>query len=55
MFEDVEDLYDQEIENRLTVLTIRIEAGLMLSMGIMIAVIEVAFYLPIFEMGVRLK
>jgi type II secretory pathway component PulF len=42
--------YDQEVENRLTVLTTMIESLLMTSMGIV-----VALYLPIFEMGARLK
>jgi type IV pilus assembly protein PilC len=55
MLEDVADFYDQEVENRLTVITTMIEPILMLSMGIVIAVIVVALYLPIFEMGARLK
>ena len=55
MLEDVADFYDQEVENRLTVLTTMIEPILMLSMGIVMAVIVVALYLPIFEMGAHLK
>ncbi len=55
MLEDVSDFYEQEVENRLTVLTTMIEPVLMLSMGLVIAVIVVALYLPIFEMGARLK
>lgn len=55
MLEDVADFYDQEVENRLTVLTTMIEPVLMLSMGIVMAVIVVALYLPIFEMGAHLK
>lgn len=55
MLEDVADFYEQEVENRLTVLTTMIEPVLMLTMGIVIAVIVVALYLPIFEMGARLK
>jgi type IV pilus assembly protein PilC len=55
MLEDVSDFYEQEVENRLTVITTMIEPVLMLSMGIVIAVIVVALYLPIFEMGARLK
>jgi type IV pilus assembly protein PilC len=55
MLEDVSDFYEQEVENRLTVITTMIEPVLMLTMGIMIAVIVVALYLPIFEMGARLK
>jgi type IV pilus assembly protein PilC len=55
MLEDVAEFYDQEVENRLTLLTTMIEPVLMLTMGIVIAIIVVALYLPIFEMGARLK
>ncbi len=55
MLEDVADFYDQEVENRLTTLTTMIEPVLMLSMGLIMAVIVVALYLPIFEMRSRLK
>jgi type IV pilus assembly protein PilC len=55
MLEDVADFYEQEVESRLTVLTTMIEPVLMLTMGIVIAFIVVALYLPIFEMGARLK
>jgi type IV pilus assembly protein PilC len=55
MLEDVADFYDQEVENRLTTLTTMIEPVLMLCMGLVMAFIVVALYLPIFEMGSRLK
>ncbi len=55
MLEDVSDFYEQEVENRLTVLTTLIEPVLMLSMGLVIAFIVVALYLPIFQMGATLK
>jgi type IV pilus assembly protein PilC len=55
MLEDVADFYDQEVENKLTALTTMIEPVLMLTMGLVMAVIVVALYLPIFEMGSRLK
>jgi type IV pilus assembly protein PilC len=55
MLEDVAEFYDQEVENRLSLLTTMIEPVLMLTMGIVIAVIVVALYLPIFEMGAHLK
>ncbi len=55
MLEDVADFYDQEVENSLTALTTLIEPVLMLAMGIMIALIVVALYMPIFEMGGRIK
>ena len=55
MLEDVADFYEQEVENRMANITSMIEPVLMLAMGIVIAVIVVALYLPIFEMGARLK
>ncbi|HEX9020144.1 MAG TPA: type II secretion system F family protein [Nitrospirota bacterium] len=55
MLEDVAEFYDQEVENSLTVLTTMIEPVLMVCMGLVMAVIVVALYLPIFEMGARLK
>jgi type IV pilus assembly protein PilC len=55
MLEDVADFYDQEVENRLTVITTMIEPVLMIAMGLVMAFIVVALYLPIFEMGSRLK
>jgi type IV pilus assembly protein PilC len=55
MLEDVADFYDQEVENRLTAITTMIEPVLMLCMGVLMAFIVVALYLPIFEMGSRLK
>ncbi len=55
MLEDVADFYDQEVENRLTALTTLIEPVLMLCMGLVMAVIVVALYLPIFEMGANIK
>lgn len=55
MLEDVSDFYEQEVESRLTMLTTMIEPVLMLFMGVVIAVIVVALYLPIFEMGAQLK
>ena len=55
MLEDVADFYEQEVENRMTNITSMIEPVLMLTIGVVIAVIVVALYLPIFEMGARLK
>jgi type IV pilus assembly protein PilC len=55
MLEDIAEFYDQEVENRLALLTTMIEPVLMVSMGMIIAVIIVALYLPIFEMGSRIK
>lgn len=55
MLEDVAEFYEQEVENRLTDLTTMIEPVLMLVMGVVIAFIVVALYLPIFEMGAKLR
>jgi type IV pilus assembly protein PilC len=55
MLEDIAEFYDQEVENKLTVLTTMIEPVLMLTMGVVMAFIVVALYLPIFEMGAHLK
>jgi type IV pilus assembly protein PilC len=55
MLEDIAEFYDQEVENSMTLLTTMIEPVLMVSMGLIIAVIVVALYLPIFEMGSRIK
>ncbi len=55
MLEDVADFYDQEVENSLSTLTTMIEPVLMLCMGVVMAFIVIALYLPIFEMGSRLK
>jgi len=55
MLEDVADFYDQEVENRMATLTTLIEPVLMLCMGLVMAVIVIALYLPIFEMGAHLK
>lgn len=55
MLEDVADFYDQEVENRLTAITTLIEPVLMLCMGLVMAVIVVALYLPIFEMGAQIR
>lgn len=54
MLEEVSDFYEQEVENKLTALTTLIEPILMLGMGLVIAFIVLALYLPIFEMGARM-
>ena len=54
MLEDISDFYEQEVENKLTALTTMIEPVLMLMMGLVIAFIVIALYLPIFEMGARM-
>jgi len=53
--EDATKQYKQEEENRLTVLATMVEPLLMFSVGIMIALLVVALYLPIFKMRARRK
>lgn len=55
MLEDISDFYEQEVENKLTALTTMVEPVLMLMMGLVIAFIVVALYLPIFEMGAQIR
>jgi type IV pilus assembly protein PilC len=48
---DVADFYDDELENRLNLLTSAVEPILMLIMGLLIGFIVVAMYLPIFQLA----
>jgi type IV pilus assembly protein PilC len=48
---DVADFYDDELENRLNLLTSAVEPVLMLIMGLLIGFIVVAMYLPIFQLA----
>lgn len=51
MLGDVANFYEAEVEKRLVRLTTMIEPLLMLVMGLMIGLIVVAMYVPIFQMG----
>jgi len=51
MLEDLSDYYDNQVEGYLSRLTTMIEPVLMMSMGLLIAFIIVAMYVPIFQMG----
>jgi type IV pilus assembly protein PilC len=45
------DLYDSEMDTRLTALTAVIEPVIMIGMGLVVAVIVVVLYLPIFSLS----
>ena len=51
MLGDIADYYEAEVEQRLTKLTTMIEPILMMIMGLMIAFIIVAMYVPIFQLA----
>ncbi|NOQ52095.1 MAG: type II secretion system F family protein, partial [Desulfuromonadaceae bacterium] len=51
MLSDIADYYEAEVERRLTQLTTMIEPILMMIMGLMIAFIIVAMYVPIFQLA----
>ena len=51
MLGDIADYYEAKVEQRLTQLTTMIEPILMMTMGLMIAFIIVAMYVPIFQLA----
>lgn len=51
MLGEVAEYYDAEVEARLTLLTTMIEPILMMTMGLLIAFIIVAMYIPIFQLA----
>ena len=51
MLGDIADYYEAEVEQRLTKLTTMIEPILMMVMGLMIAFIIIAMYVPIFQLA----
>lgn len=51
MLGDLADYYESEVEKRLVKLTTMIEPILMMVMGLMIGLIVMAMYIPIFQMG----
>ena len=51
MFENVAELFEEEVDRRLHLVTTAIEPILMLLMGLVIAFIVVAMYLPIFNLA----
>lgn len=51
MLNDIADYYEAEVERRLTRLTTMIEPVLMMTMGLLIAFIIMAMYVPIFQLA----
>lgn len=51
MLNEIADYYEAQVERRLTLLTTMIEPVLMMVMGLMIAFIIVAMYVPIFQLA----
>lgn len=51
MLADLADFYESEVEKRLVKLTTMIEPILMMVMGLLIGLIVLAMYIPIFQMG----
>jgi type IV pilus assembly protein PilC len=51
MLGHVADLYDAEMDTRLTALAAAIEPVIMLGMGLVVAAIVVIMYLPIFHLS----
>ncbi len=51
MLADVSDYFDEELENRLNLVTTSIEPAIMIFMGLVIGLIVIVMYLPIFNIG----
>lgn len=51
MLVDISEYFEQEVDAKLTILTTSIEPAIMLSMGIIIGIIVLTMYLPIFKLG----
>ena len=51
MLSDISDYFEEEIERNLAVLTTAIEPAIMIIMGVVIGVIIIAMYLPIFKLA----
>ncbi|MDH3973843.1 MAG: type II secretion system F family protein [Deltaproteobacteria bacterium] len=51
MFENIAEFFEEEVDRRLNFITTTIEPVMMLAMGILIAFIVVAMYLPIFKLA----
>jgi type IV pilus assembly protein PilC len=55
MLEDVADFYEEGADAKIPVLTTLIEVAIILFLGLVVAVIVLALYMPIFQMGATLK
>jgi type IV pilus assembly protein PilC len=55
MLEDVADFYEEGADAKIPLLTTLIEVAIILFLGLVVAVIVLALYMPIFQMGATLK
>jgi type IV pilus assembly protein PilC len=55
MLEDVADFYEEGADAKIPVLATLIEVAIILFLGMVVAVMVIALYLPIFQMGATLK
>lgn len=51
MLLDIASFYEEEVDSRLSTLTTLIEPALMLTMGVFVAAIVIAMYLPVFKLA----
>ena len=51
VLDDMAEFYEDDVDNRLAILTSVIEPGLMIIMGLLIGFIVLAMYMPIFQMA----
>jgi type IV pilus assembly protein PilC len=51
VLDDMADFYENDVDNRLGILTSAIEPALMIVMGLLIGFIVLAMYMPIFQMA----
>lgn len=55
MLEDVADFYEESADATIPILTTAIEIAIILFLGVIVAFVVIALYMPIFEMGANLK
>jgi type IV pilus assembly protein PilC len=55
MLEDIADFYEDSADSQIPVLTTLIEVAIIAFLGFIVAFIVISLYLPIFEMGAKLK
>ena len=51
MLGDISEYYEEELERQLHILTTAIEPAIMIIMGVVIGVIIITMYLPVFKIG----
>ena len=55
MLEDIADFYEEGADAKIPVLTTLIEVAIILFLGLVVAVMVIALYMPIFQMGATMK